>query len=151
METGHSFFYTFICIKGILCEIPLFWWIGYSLFYRVGAMASCDYIPQIISIMSHNTSSMRHHFTKTHEHNFEIHNIVKSITLCTTGSFYKYILYTNCSSRALLPPVYLVYLSPGWCECSHDISEPRLLTRPSVLSDPLIGGRVDHTLIRSVI
>ena len=29
-------------------------------------------------LISHHTSSMKHHFTETHEHNFEIHNIVLS-------------------------------------------------------------------------
>ena len=32
-------------------------------------------------LFSHQTSSMKHHLTETHEHNFEIHNAVFSVLL----------------------------------------------------------------------
>ena len=35
-------------IKGILCEVPFFGGSALLLFYSVGTMASCNYIPQIM-------------------------------------------------------------------------------------------------------
>ena len=40
-----------------------------------------DFSPQNaedVLLFSHQISSMKHHLTETHEHNFEIHNIVLS-------------------------------------------------------------------------
>ena len=48
LDNPHTKLKNVFSFKGILCEVPFFGGSALLLFYSVGAMASCNYIPQMM-------------------------------------------------------------------------------------------------------